>query len=280
MTRAYSMDVQKTLKHSCRFRGVGLHSGLHATLVLEPAGEHHGIRFVRGDLAGATPVPATIDHVADTRLFTSIACGAWRVDTVEHLLAAFCGCGIDNVEVVVHGPEVPILDGSAWPFVEAFDAVGVAELGAKRRYYRLRTSLSVRRGDSYVTATPSRGSTWACTIQFDHPLIGTRHREVGLESFRDTVARARTFGVVDDVKAMRKRGLARGGSLENALVMGEGGWLNPWMVRYEDEPVRHKLLDMMGDTMLLGARLEARIEAFRPGHALTRSLIRELAAGG
>ena len=273
-------EVQRSLKTSCRLDGVGLHTGVRATVVLEPAGDDQGIRFVRGDIPGAEPIPATISHVVDTPFCTTLRADRWQVGTIEHLMAALCGCGVDNLTVVVHGPEVPILDGSAWPFVEALDAAGVLESHAPRRGFRLTEPVSAESGRSAIQALPAAERRWVCTIQFAHPLVGRQHAEATPETFRASVARARTFGMLDDVEAMRREGLAKGGTLENALVMGENGWLNPEQVRYADEPVRHKLLDLMGDSLLLGFPLLARLQAFRPGHALTRALLRRILAAG
>ncbi len=271
---------QRTLKTACRLSGIGLHTGVRTSVVLEPAPEGHGIRFVRGDVPGAKPLEATVAHVVETPFHTTLGCSRWQVGTVEHLMAALCGCGVDNLTVVVYGPEVPILDGSAWPFVEAVDETGMVETPIPRQQGRLMAPVVVTRGERTASAQPAERPSWACTVQFEHPGIGTQHAEVSLETFRTSIARARTFGLLADVAAMRRQGFAQGGTLQNALVMGAEGWVNPERVRYPDEPVRHKLVDMMGDTLLIGFPVVARIEAYRPGHALIHDLMGQILSAG
>ncbi len=278
-SRPHAMIRQRTLKRSWQVKGIGLHTGVSACVTLEPAEADHGVQLVRVDMPGARPCPVTIDHVVDTRHATSIGTGSWRVGTVEHLMAALYGCEIDNVLVMVDGPEIPILDGSAQPFVDLIDTDGGRELSVPRRRMRLTTPVRVQMGPAWLEAEPAEVTAWDCTIDFDHPLIGTCRREVVFDRFREAVAPARTFSLLRDVDRLRAEGLARGGALENAVVLGKDGWLNPDGVRFEDEPLRHKILDMVGDTALLGTFLVARIRAFLPGHTLTCRWLRRLHAG-
>lgn len=286
---------QHTLREPLSFTGAGLHSGTLTRVTLQPAGEDYGLRFVRKDVPRATPIPALVENVVDTRFATSLGDAGQRVDpvedtlsatllgrpgqridTVEHLLAALSGCGIDNALVEVEGPEIPILDGSAGPFVEAIQSGGRLEQSRPRRIFRLSRPVEVREGQSVARLLPCEEQIFSATIGFEHPCLRYQHLEVRLEDFAQTVAWARTFGIQEQVEVMRAEGLARGGTLENALVLGHDGWLNPEKLRFEDEPVRHKLLDAIGDTALFGWVLLARYEGIRAGHGVNARLMKEV----
>jgi len=268
--------MQRTLATEIRAEGVGLHSGASATVVLSPAGPDHGIRFVRLDHAGASDVPARLERVASSRLATTLGEGVEAVATVEHLLAALVAEGVDNVRIGVSGPEVPILDGSAGPWLEHIRQAGTRAQDRPARRVRVLRAVEVRSGERRMRLSPADTLQIEATIDFDHPRIGVQSMTIDLRDF-DEVAWARTFGFLDEVEELRARGFARGGDLDNAVVFTpDGETLNP--LRVENEPVRHKLLDIVGDLALLGARLEGRVEALRPGHGMTLALLRALMA--
>ena len=262
------MHAQRTLRRSVSCAGIGLHSGSKVTLSLKGAPANSGIRFRRADLGGLE-VLATVEHVGGITLATGLACDAVRVDTVEHLLATFVSLGIDNAIVELNSPEVPIMDGSAAPFVYLIHEAGIKQLPAPRRYLKVLRPVSVSRGDKRMTIYPSDHFKVTYTIAFDHPLLRHQSRTIRLteESFVEEIAPARTFGFLSEVEMMRQQGLALGGSLENAVVVGDTGVLNN-ALRFDDEFVRHKILDVIGDMALLGYPLIGHLVAHRGGHAL------------
>ena len=267
---------QRTLAAEVRAEGVGLHSGAPASVVIRPAEPDHGLRFLRLDRPGASDVPARLERVASSRLATTLGEGDEAVATVEHLLAALVALGIDNARIGVTGPEVPILDGSAGPWLDHLRAAGVVEQQRPVRRVRVLRAVEVRSGERRMRLSPGDGLHIEATISFDHPRIGVQSLAIGLEAFEE-VARARTFGFLEEVEQLRSRGFARGGDLDNAVVFApDGTTLNE--LRVEDEPVRHKVLDIVGDLALLGARLEGHVEALRPGHGMTLALLRALKA--
>ena len=262
------MHAQRTLRRPISCAGIGLHSGKKVTLSLRPAAADTGITFRRLDLGGLE-VAAKVSHVGGINLATGLRGDAVRVDTVEHLLAAFVSLGIDNVIVELNSPEVPIMDGSAAPFVYLIQEAGLKQLQSPRRYLKVQRPMSLSRGDKRIALYPSDHFKITYSIAFDHPLLRHQSRTIRLtdESFIDEIAPARTFGFLEDVERMRQQGLALGGSLENAIVIGETGVLNN-ALRFDDEFVRHKILDVIGDMALVGHPIIGHLVAHRGGHAL------------
>jgi UDP-3-O-[3-hydroxymyristoyl] N-acetylglucosamine deacetylase len=262
------MKAQRTLRRSISCAGIGLHSGKKVTLSLKPALADTGIRFRRRDLDGME-VPATVKHVGGINYATGLTRDAVKVDTVEHLLAALVSLGIDNVILELNSPEVPIMDGSASRFIELIQQAGVRQLGAPRRYLKVLRPLSLSRGEKSIAIYPSDQFRVTYSIAFDHPLL--QHQAMTLEinesTFVEEIAPARTFTFLKEVEMLRQQGLALGGSLENAIVIGETGVLNG-RLRFEDEFVRHKILDVIGDMALVGYPLVGHLVAHRGGHAL------------
>lgn len=272
---------QKTLRAPIHGAGVGLHSGARVTMVLRPAPVDHGIVFRRVDLPGTPLVRAEAGNVRDTTLCTALRgdSGA-QVGTVEHIMAALAAAKIDNLLIDLDGPEVPIMDGSAAPFSFLIACAGVDEQDAERRYIQLLRPVSVRGQGRSVRLEPAAHFSLDARIVFDHPLIGTQTYGIDLDaqSFRTELARARTFGFADQIATLRENGLARGGSLDNAVVMSRDGILNPEGLRFEDEFVRHKVLDAVGDLYLAGAPLLARYVGECAGHAMHHKLLTKLLA--
>ncbi len=269
------MPAQRTLRHSTPCTGIGLHSGQKVSIVLKPAPADHGIRFVRTDLN--QEVRATIDSLGGAQqLQTGLRVGDASIETIEHLLSALRSLGVDNVLVELNQPEVPIMDGSASPWVYLIQSTGTVEQAAPRRTIEVLRSVEVQEGDKRITVHPYDGFKVTYAISFDHPLL--RHQEKSLEVseqvFVDEIAPARTFGFLKDVELMRQRGLALGGSLDNAVVIGETGVLNP--LRFDDEFVRHKMLDAIGDLALLGHPIRGHVVVQRGGHALHTKFAAEL----
>jgi len=273
---------QRTLKAATRTTGVGLHTGARVDLVLRPAAPDTGIVFHRTDLAPPVAIPAKAAQVGDTRLSSTLREGAATVSTVEHLMSALAGLGIDNLHVDVAGPEIPIMDGSAGPFVFLLQGAGIVEQPAPKRYLRIVAPVEVRDGDKWARFDPCDGFRLDFTIDFPHPVFGSENRHVvidfALHSYVKEVARARTFGFMQDVEAMRAAGLGLGGSLQNAIVLDEVRVLNSEGLRYDNEFVRHKVLDAIGDLYLLGHPLIGQYSAHKSGHALNNALARALIA--
>lgn len=274
------MLKQRTLKQATRTTGVGLHTGARVELTLRPAPDDTGIVFHRTDLAGAPALPALASNVGDTRLASTLRVGAATVATVEHLMSALAGLGIDNLHVDVAGPELPIMDGSAGPFVFLLQSAGLVEQKSPKRYLRVTGPVEVRDGDKWARFTPFDGYRLDFTIDFPHPVFGSENRNVVVDfasdSYAKEVARARTFAFMQDVDAMRAAGLGLGGSLQNAIVLDEFKVLNAEGLRYDNEFVRHKVLDAIGDLYLLGHPLIGQYTAYKSGHALNNALCREL----
>jgi UDP-3-O-[3-hydroxymyristoyl] N-acetylglucosamine deacetylase len=262
------MNVQRTLRRSISCAGIGLHSGNKVTLSLRPAAAGAGIRFRRADLGGLE-VPATVQHVGGINYATGLMRDAVKVDTVEHLLAALVSLGIDNAVVELNSPEVPIMDGSAAPFIYLIQEAGIRQLADPRRYLKVTRPISLSRGDKRIAIYPSDHFKVTYSIAFDHPLLRHQSRTIRLteESFVDDIAPARTFTFLKEVEILRRQGLALGGSLENAVVIGETGVLNN-ALRFDDEFVRHKILDVIGDMALVGRPIIGHLVAHRGGHAL------------
>jgi UDP-3-O-[3-hydroxymyristoyl] N-acetylglucosamine deacetylase len=262
------MNPQRTLRRPVSCKGIGLHSGNKVTLSLKPAPLDYGIRFHRTDLGGLE-IPATITHLGGIQYQTGLTREAVSVETVEHLLAALTALGIDNVVVELDHPEVPIMDGSSAPFVYLINEAGVRRLPAPRRYLKVLRPISLTQGDKRIALYPSDHFKVTYSISFDHPLLRHQSRTMRIteESFVEQIAPARTFGFLKEVEMLRQRGLALGGSLDNAIVLGETGVLNN-ALRFEDEFVRHKILDVIGDLSLVGHPVVGHLVAHRGGHAL------------
>lgn len=273
---------QTTIAQSVSCSGTGLHSGLPATLTMRPAAAHHGIVFVRSDVGGADSlVPARFDLVASAFYGSTLKNAAGvEVRTVEHLMAALSATGIDNVLIEIDGPEVPIMDGSSEPFMALIDAAGIQAQAATRHYLRVLRPVEVREGDKIARLMPHDGFRIDCDIIFDAGAIGRQRFvfDVSAGAFRRDVARARTFTQAKDIEALRAHGLAQGGSLENAVVVDGDEILNPEGVRFADECVRHKALDVLGDLALAGRPLLARFEGVKMGHAMNNKVLRALFA--
>ncbi len=269
---------QKTIQGVVSISGVGLHSGRRAKVTLRPAYENTGYLFVNKDSPTPREIIATFDKVVDTTLATTIGEDGVTIKTVEHLIAAIRGLDIDNVIVEVEGGEVPIMDGSCAPFVFILKKVGVKEQSRFRKYIIVKREIEFRDGDKYIKISPSDIFETQFTIDFPHPAIGRQSIIFSFtpENFENDIARARTFGFYKDVQYLKNKGLALGGSLENAIVLGEEGIINKEGLRYPDEFVRHKVLDLMGDIALLGYPLLGRIEAYKSGHNLNNMLCKEL----
>lgn len=271
---------QRTIATETCVSGIGLHTGAPVTLRLRPAPENHGVTFRRLDIAGAKEIPARSHHVADTSLATTLGRDGVRVGTVEHLCSALCGLGIDNLKVEVDGPEVPILDGSAAPFVYLLRSAGIQEQKKQKQFLVIRRAVTVRDGDKVATLSPSTQFSVSTTIDFKHPLISDQHYRLDFSAgaYHRDIARARTFGFLRDVEALKKAGLARGGSLENAIVVDDFSILNPDGLRFPDEFVRHKILDAMGDVFLFGMPVIGHLRLHKSGHALNHHLVSRVLA--
>ena len=266
---------QRTLKRRAELKGIGLHSGAEVSITLAPAAPDTGVVFAHD----GEEIPALADFVVDTTMNTSLGRGRMRIGTVEHLMAALAGCGIDNVRVEVEGPEVPIMDGSADPFVRLIREAGVHEQRSVRRFLLIRKPIAVAEGDKLARLTPARGKfSISYTIDFRHPLITDQTCKVEMteKSFQKEIARARTFGFKRDVEKLHAAGLARGGSLANAVVVDDFNILNPEGLRYPDEFVRHKVLDAVGDLALLGMPVIGHLTAVKSGHHLNHLLVRKV----
>ena len=273
---------QRTLRHSIKATGVSLHTGEKVFMTLKPAPVDTGIVFRRIDLDPVLELPALAENVGDTTLSTTLMVGAGRVSTVEHLLAALAGLGVDNAIIDLTAEEVPIMDGSAAPFVFLLQSAGVVEQDALKKFVRIKRKLTVEDADKVASLLPYEGFKVSFTIDFDHPVFRDRtaHAELDFStgSFEQEVSRARTFGFLHEIEYLRSRGLARGGSVDNAIVVDEYRILNQEGLRYEDEFVRHKVLDAVGDLYLLGHCLIGEFRAYKSGHALNNALVRALIA--
>ena len=276
------MIKQRTLKNSIKATGVGLHTGDKVLLNLRPAAPNTGIVFRRTDLDPVVEIEARADHVGDTSLSTTLLKGDVRVSTVEHLLSAFAGLGVDNAYVDVSAAEVPIMDGSAGPFVFLIQSAGVEEQNAAKRFIRIKRPVRVEEGDKWAKFEPFDGFKVEFEIEFDHPIFKRHHRHACMDfsstSFLKEVARARTIGFMRDLETLRGMNLIMGGSLDNAIVMDDYRILNEDGLRYENEFVRHKILDAVGDLYLLGHSLIGAFSGYKSGHGLNNKLLRELIA--
>lgn len=267
---------QRTIRKSIRCSGIGLHSGRKVTLCLRPATEDAGVLFISKGSFGEKMLRPSPDAVVCTGLATTLGRGECKISTVEHLLSAIQGLGIDNITIEVEGGEIPIMDGSAASFVLLLRSAGIRQQKAPQKVLSIKKSVSFERDGKWIKADPARGFHLDYTISFNHPLVGTQHGRMTLddESFSKHIARARTFGFLKDVEYLKKNGLALGGSLENAVVLDEYGVVNPDGLRFEDEFVRHKMLDFVGDMALLEHPLRGAFTVFCSGHALNNEFLR------
>lgn len=274
--------MQKTLQSEISITGTGLHSGADITLTLKPAPENTGIVFIRTDFEDhKNIIPARWDLVVDTQLCTVIAneFGA-KVGTIEHVMSALAGCGIDNAILEINGEEAPIMDGSAAPFIAAIEKAGIQQQSAQKRSIRILKDVHVEKDGKHVTLSPSEITTYSGRIDFDHPEIGNQDYSVQLlnGNFRHEIADARTFGFLKEVEYLRSIGLARGGSLDNAIVLDTDKVLNEDGLRFENEFIRHKLLDAIGDLYLAGAPIQGQYHGIKAGHEMNNAILHALFA--
>jgi UDP-3-O-[3-hydroxymyristoyl] N-acetylglucosamine deacetylase len=271
------MIYQKTIKNPISCSGIGLHSGEKVRLTLKPAPVDSGVVFKRIDLPGCPSIPARIENLINVNYATSLCRGDVQIQTVEHLMAAFAGLGIDNIIVEVDAVEVPIMDGSAAPFIYLLHEAGIEVQDQPRQYIRIKQSIRVGNGDKFVTLSPANEFRITYYLDFNHYLL--RHQRASLvctqETFSKKIARARTFGFLDEIMELRKKGLAKGGSLDNAVVIGRYNILNGGL-RFSDEFVYHKIMDSIGDLYLLGRPILGHLTAYRAGHSLHNELTHQL----
>ena len=276
------MIKQRTLKNIIRATGVGLHTGDKVYMTLRPAAPNTGIVFRRTDLDPPVDIRSSCDNVGDTRLSTTLVKGDVRIATIEHLLSAMAGLGIDNAYVDLSAPEVPIMDGSAGPFVFLLQSAGIEEQAKAKRFIRIKKSVTVRDGDKWARFEPFDGFKVGFSIDFNHPMFtkrtSTSEIDFSTTSFVKEVSRARTFGFMRDIEMLREKNLALGGSMDNAIVLDDYRVLNEDGLRYEDEFVKHKILDAIGDLYLLGHSLIGAFYGYKSGHELNNTLLRTLLA--
>jgi UDP-3-O-[3-hydroxymyristoyl] N-acetylglucosamine deacetylase len=274
------MIKQRTLKNTIRATGVGLHTGDKVYLTLRPAEANTGIRFRRVDLENPVTIEATPQNVGETMLSTTLVAGDVKISTIEHLLSAFAGLGIDNAIIDVSAAEVPIMDGSAGPFVFLLQSAGVEEQDSPKQYIRIKRSIRVEDGDKWAAFDPFDGFKVTFTIDFEHPAfeehVKTATMDFSSTTFVKEVSRARTFGFMKDIETLRQNNLALGGSLENAIVVDDDKVINEDGLRYADEFVKHKILDAIGDLYLLGHSLIGEFTGYKSGHGLNNKLLRAL----
>ncbi|WP_045728543.1 MULTISPECIES: UDP-3-O-acyl-N-acetylglucosamine deacetylase [unclassified Xanthomonas] len=276
------MTQQRTLKNTIRATGVGLHSGDKVYMTLRPAPVDHGIVFRRVDLDPVVEVPADAELVTETTLCTGLSRGQAKIQTVEHLMSALAGLGVDNAMVELSSAELPIMDGSSGPFVFLLQSAGIVEQAKPKRFIRIKREVEVRDGDKVARFAPYDGYRLGFTIQFDHPMIPAKQSRQEIEfstmAYIKEISRARTFGFMRDLEYMRERNLGLGGSMDNAIVLDEFRVLNDDGLRYADEFVRHKILDAIGDLYLAGGPILGAYEGYKSGHALNNKLVRALLA--
>lgn len=271
---------ERTIATKIKARGVGVHSGRQVNLCLHPAPSGTGIVFRRVDLDPVIEFPATVENVGDTALSTCLICEDQRVSTVEHLLSAAAGMGIDNLYVDVDADEIPIMDGSAAPFIFLFQSAGTVSQDRYKQFLRIKKAVEVRSGDKLARVEPFDGFKVTFNIDFDHPAFNKDNQNAVVEfsttSFLREISRARTFGFAQEIDALRSRNLAKGGSLDNAVVLDDSQIVNEGGLRYDDEFVKHKMLDAIGDLYLLGHSLVGAFHGEKSGHALNNLLLRRL----
>lgn len=276
------MVKQRTLKNLIRATGVGVHTGEKIYITLRPAPANSGVIFRRVDLDPAVEIPALTENIGDTTLSSCLTKDNVRISTIEHLMSAFAGLGIDNVYVDVSAPEVPIMDGSAGPFVFLIQSAGIEEQSAPKRFLKIKRKIKIKEGDKWACVSPYDGFKVSFTIDFDHPVFHDLPQTATVDfvhtSFVKEVSRARTFGLLSDYERLRANNLALGSNLDNAIVVDEYCVINEDGLRYNDEFVKHKMLDAIGDLYLLGCNIIGAFSAYKSGHALNNQLLRTLLA--
>jgi UDP-3-O-[3-hydroxymyristoyl] N-acetylglucosamine deacetylase len=277
-----SMLKQSTLNNTIKATGIAVHSGERAELTLRPAEPNTGIVFRRTDLDEPVIIPARVEYVGDTTMSTSLMKGNVKISTVEHVLSALAGLGIDNAYIDVTASEVPIMDGSAGPFVFLIQSAGIKKQDAPKKFIRIKKKITTKLHDKWASLEPFNGFKVSFTIDFDHPLFRSSCNEAVLDfsstSYMKEVSRARTFGFLSDFERMQSMNLAHGGSLDNSIVIDDFRVLNEDGLRYEDEFVKHKILDAIGDLYLLGSSVIGAFKGYKSGHALNNKLLRALLA--
>jgi UDP-3-O-[3-hydroxymyristoyl] N-acetylglucosamine deacetylase len=275
------MTFQQTLKLPIKFCGIGVHSGILVNVTLKPAPENTGIVFKRVDKHENNLIEARYDRVVDTRLCTVIENDhGLKVSTIEHLMSAFWGVGIDNAIVEIDGEEMAIMDGSSAPFVAMIEKAGLSSQNAARKYIKIRKEITIKNDDKFVQLLPADSTSFKCSIEFPHPCIGYQEAlyDAITSDYGHEISRARTFGFTKEIEMLKSMGLARGGSLDNAIGLDETSILNPEGLRYKNEFASHKLLDLIGDLYLAGYRIIGKIETHRSGHHLNNMTLRQLFA--
>ncbi len=269
---------QRTLRDDVGCTGIGLHSGEKVRLTIRPAPPDTGIKFIRRDIAGYPIIDAHFDNVTDTNLSTTISNNGYRVSTIEHLMAAFFGLGIDNARVELDGPEVPAMDGSSAPFIFLLKSVGIKEQAEPKRFIVIKRAFKLEDGNKSIKVSPSKELKITYTIDFHHPMLRNQTYELSFsgKDFIEEISRARTFGFLKDVRILRENGLAMGGSLDNAIVIDDFKIINEDGLRYQDEFVRHKILDFIGDLAILGSPVIGHFEVQKSGHFLNQFMLRKL----
>jgi len=271
---------QRTLKQTITTTGIGLHSGKKVTMTLKPAPANTGILFKRVDLQPPVIIDSHPERVGETMLCTGLVTETAKVATIEHLLSALAGLGIDNLWIEIDAPEIPIMDGSAAPFLYLILSTGIQELDAPKRFIKITKPIEARKGDAWARLTPYAGFKASFEIAFNHPAVNATAQQLEInfssQAYASEVARARTFGFMRDVEMLRSRNLGLGGSLENAIVLDEYRVINPDGLRYNDEFIRHKILDAVGDLYTLGHGIIGAFHGYKAGHAINNLLVREL----
>lgn len=269
---------QRTVRKEVSCTGIGLHSGAKVKITIKPAPADYGIRFVRIDLPGQPVIRATHENVVDTNLSTTVGNNGFKVSTIEHLMAAFFGLGIDNARIEIEGPEVPAMDGSSGPFIFLLKSVGIQEQKNPKQFIIIKKAFKLEDGNRSVAIYPSKELRISYTIDFQHPLLRNQEYELRFsgKDFTEEISKARTFGFLKDVKILRENGLAKGGSLDNAIVIDNFRIINEDGLRYKDEFVRHKILDFIGDIALLGSPIIGHFVVQRSGHCLNQFMLRKL----
>ncbi len=269
---------QRTIRDEISCTGIGLHSGERVKLTIKPAPPETGIKFIRKDLSGHPVINARFENVVDTNLSTTIGNNGTKVSTIEHLMAAFFGLGIDNARVEVDGPEVPIMDGSSAPFIFLLKSVGIKEQKDPKQFLVMKKTFKIQDGNRSVRISPSNELRICYTIDFHHPLLRNQKFELCFsgKDFVNEISRARTFGFLKDIRILRENGLAKGGSLDNAIVIDDFRIINEDGLRYKNEFVRHKILDFIGDLAILGSPVIAHFEVQKSGHFLNQHMLKQL----
>ena len=269
---------QRTVRDEVSCTGIGLHSGERVSLTIKPAPPDSGIKFIRKDLSGHKSIKASFENVVDTNMSTTIGHNGFKVATIEHLMAAFFGFGIDNARVELEGPEVPIMDGSSAPFIFLLKSVGIKEQRKPKKFIVIKKTFKLHEGNRSISIYPSKELKISYTIDFQHPLLRDQKYELNFsgKDFIREISRARTFGFLKDVRILRENGLAKGGSLDNAIVVDDFRVINEDGLRYKDEFVRHKILDFIGDLAILGSPIIGHFEIARSGHALNQCMLKKL----